>query len=213
MEEGDLKAVQKLLSGGKDVNKKDRWNRSLLLTAAISGNLKMCRLLLNHGADVNTADNTGATPLFAAAVEGRDKIISLLLERGADLDVKNEDANYGEKFWAEIQKEVSDGEGYIVGKTKKLDFFVGTGMIFDIYKNGELFRNKIKKIEKEKYLANSVSVEVSKNDRVVLHKYGANLSSLDYDEEEVIENAKSILHNVQRIDMLIFLPNMLKPGP
>ncbi len=43
-------------------------------------------------------------------------------------DVRNEDTNYGEKFWEEVSREVSADHGIITSRTLKTDFHVSTGM-------------------------------------------------------------------------------------
>ncbi len=39
-----------------------------------------------------------------------------------DADVRNEDANYGKKFWEEVEREVAEGEGIIIARTLKTGF-------------------------------------------------------------------------------------------
>ena len=48
-----------------------------------------------------------------------------------DGDVKNEDTNYGEKFWEEVSKEIDEDKGVLITKTLKTDFHVATGMCFE----------------------------------------------------------------------------------
>jgi maltose phosphorylase len=45
-----------------------------------------------------------------------------------DSDVRNEDANYGKKFWTELERASSAGTGIIISRTMKTDFHVATGM-------------------------------------------------------------------------------------
>ena len=52
----------------------------------------------------------------------------------------NSDSNYDEKFWDEISKEVKPYEGYMMLKTKKLDFYICTYMTYEITKNGEIIK-------------------------------------------------------------------------
>ena len=54
-----------------------------------------------------------------------------------DADVRNEDANYGKKFWREISRETKSGTGIIIARTLKTDFHVATGMCFSFLKNGK----------------------------------------------------------------------------
>ena len=54
-----------------------------------------------------------------------------------DADVRNEDANYGKKFWKEVSREINADYGFIVARTMKTDFHVATGMCFTLIKNGK----------------------------------------------------------------------------
>ncbi|MDX2444110.1 MAG: family 65 glycosyl hydrolase domain-containing protein [Bacteroidales bacterium] len=116
-----------------------------------------------------------------------------------DLDISNEDSNYGEKFWKEESKIVLENEGYLLGKTKKLDFYVCSGMKFNIEKNSIPISNQVIKIEKQKYIANSCEVEVEQNDTVIIYKYAANLSTQDYELADLIEETKKAVHGAQKL--------------
>ena len=115
-----------------------------------------------------------------------------------DLDISNEDSNYDEKFWNEVSKEVLEGEGYLLGETKKLDFHVCTGMKFDIEKNEIPVSYSTKKLENQKFIANSCNVQVKENDTVVIYKYAANLSSQDYKVEDLLEETKKAIRKAQQ---------------
>ncbi len=116
-----------------------------------------------------------------------------------DLDISNEDSNYGEKFWKEESKIVLENEGYLLGKTKKLDFYVCSGMKFNIEKNSIPISNQVIKIEEQKYIANSCEVEVEQNDTVIIYKYAANLSTQDYELADLIEETKKAVHGAQKL--------------
>ncbi len=116
-----------------------------------------------------------------------------------DLDISNEDSNYGEKFWEEESKSVLDGEGYILGKTKKLDFFVCSGMKFDIEKNGIPVTCNYTKIEDQKFIANTCEIDLKEHDTVAIFKYAANLSSLDYPVDDLMEETIKAVRNAQKL--------------
>ncbi|MDZ7680558.1 MAG: hypothetical protein U5J63_02325 [Fodinibius sp.] len=52
-------------------------------------------------------------------------------------EVTNEDANYDEMFWEEVDQGLFEDGGFVTSKTKKLDFHVSAGMKSDIKKNGQ----------------------------------------------------------------------------
>ncbi|MFP4555239.1 MAG: family 65 glycosyl hydrolase domain-containing protein [Bacteroidales bacterium] len=97
-----------------------------------------------------------------------------------DADVSNEDSNYGEKFWDEVERSVSSNEAYIVTKTKKLDFHVGHAMRYNLYLNNVSQNINPQEIDKDMYVGSSVSVEANAGDEVVLIKYGAVISNLNH---------------------------------
>jgi len=111
-----------------------------------------------------------------------------------DADIKNQDANYDEKFWDEVSRHVGSGEGYVMVKTKKLDFHVCTGMRYLVEKNGK--NQKIKPVvnEKEKYVANRIDIRVEKGAELVLYKYASSLSNQNFDLENIMEKSVEVLN-------------------
>jgi maltose phosphorylase len=60
----------------------------------------------------------------------------LIITPYLDGDVKNQDSNYDEKFWDEVQINASTDISSLVLKTKKLDFHICSAMKFDIVNGG-----------------------------------------------------------------------------
>lgn len=110
-----------------------------------------------------------------------------------DGDVKNEDANYDEKFWVEIDKQIDGEEGYVVLETLKTKFRLCTGMTFQVLKNGEVVDTEVHNSEKEKYVEASQTVEVNEGDEVVIEKLAATVSSLYYPNDRLLENARKAI--------------------
>ncbi|MCK4630301.1 MAG: glycoside hydrolase family 65 protein [Bacteroidales bacterium] len=111
-----------------------------------------------------------------------------------DADVKNEDSNYNEKFWDEVSRHAGSGEGYVMVKTKKLDFHVCTGMRYLVEKNGKIQKVKPIVSDRKKYVANSIDVQVKKSDEIVIYKYASSLSTQNYTLENIMENAAEVLN-------------------
>ncbi|MEA1897630.1 MAG: family 65 glycosyl hydrolase domain-containing protein [Bacteroidota bacterium] len=97
-----------------------------------------------------------------------------------DLDVKNEDSNYNEKFWDEISSNIDTGAGHIIGKTKKSNFYVSTGMKLVFEKNQNIIQPELEKISRQKFIANTTSIPVQQNDELVIYKYAVNITSEDH---------------------------------
>lgn len=99
-----------------------------------------------------------------------------------DADVHNEDSNYGEKFWDEIERNVSKNDAYIITKTKKLDFHVGHGMSFSLFLNGSRLTTNAELIDREKYVGAKVKHDLAAGDELVVIKYAAIISSLNHEK-------------------------------
>ncbi len=106
-----------------------------------------------------------------------------------DLDIKNEDSNYDEKFWLEISQDATLGEAQITGKTKKLDFYVTTGMKCILLKNGKQCSENIRVVKESKFVGNECDCQVKKGDTIDVFKYAVNLSSLDHAVDKIQEQA------------------------
>lgn len=81
--------IQLLISSGADVNLKDIYNKTALMSACQNGNYEYATILLKNGATVNRSNNDGWTPLLYAASNGDVRISELLLSNGADVNAKN----------------------------------------------------------------------------------------------------------------------------
>jgi maltose phosphorylase len=120
--------------------------------------------------------------------------ISIVLD--IDFDVKNQDANYDEKFWDEVGKEVHDATALVTAKTKKLDFQVCAGMRFAVYQNGSKEEISVQKIQKEKYAGYSFFVNGLTNEEIVIYKYAAILSSENHDKAQLAAHCKEVLNSI-----------------
>ena len=89
--DGDLAAVQKLVSLGADVNLQDKHGWAPLHFAAQACSEDVTTYLLAHGASVDPEDAHGNTPLFRAtfASRGDGNVIRALRTAGANPGKKN----------------------------------------------------------------------------------------------------------------------------
>jgi maltose phosphorylase len=107
-----------------------------------------------------------------------------------DGDVRNEDANYGKKFWSEVNREINKDYGILTTRTLKTDFHVATGMCFEFKRGKNAFEIKPDIISREKYVANVVSIWISPGEEVVLNKYVSVLSTLNNPKEHLSDDIK-----------------------
>jgi maltose phosphorylase len=114
-----------------------------------------------------------------------------------DADVRNEDTNYGKKFWKEISREVTSEGGTIISRTMKTDFHVATGMVSYLLKNNKTAEVSHDIIDREKYIANTFSVNVHAGEEWSLYKYVSVLSSLNNKKEHLADDIKLRLNEVR----------------
>ena len=94
-----------------------------------------------------------------------------------DGDVMNEDSNYDEKFWKEVDQFAGNGVGWVVTETRKTSFCVATGMRYEVMQNGEKMELDAKPITKPKYAANKISFHVTSGIAYTIYKYAGVVSS------------------------------------
>lgn len=94
IKQGDVNAVNLLLTYGADANTKDLNQQHTALTLASSCNqYDIARILIDFGANVNlTPNKSGYYPIYYAAESGSGDLITLLLQSGAKLDCVNDSA-------------------------------------------------------------------------------------------------------------------------
>jgi maltose phosphorylase len=108
-------------------------------------------------------------------------------------DVRNEDTNFGKKFWKEVRREVKAGSGYLITKTLKTDFHVATGMNFIFEKDNETIPVTPDIVSREKYISNTFTVSIKPGEECTLYKYVSVLSSLNSPKELLADDLKQRL--------------------
>ncbi|WP_423129955.1 family 65 glycosyl hydrolase domain-containing protein [Gaoshiqia sp. Z1-71] len=113
------------------------------------------------------------------------KITSLI-----DGDVKNEDSNYDEKFWVELEKKSGLQEAYLLMETRKTAFQVCHGMATRLYKNREEQFASSPGVEEEKYVANVFRVDLKEGEELLIEKFAAIHSSLYTGRNELMQQTE-----------------------
>ncbi|MFN8241959.1 MAG: family 65 glycosyl hydrolase domain-containing protein [Bacteroidales bacterium] len=119
------------------------------------------------------------------SVKSENSESEIVLTPYIDTDVRNEDTNYGEKFWRDLGHAASDGKGNVIVKTLKTGFVVSFSMCYDLLKNGRKSSFKPVVVNKPGYVANTVTVSCKPGDELTLVKYVSVQSSLNCPEKEV----------------------------
>ncbi len=110
-----------------------------------------------------------------------------------DGDVKNQDSNYGEKFWDEVLTEHGDGTASLIVRTKKLDFHVCSTMAWEIVQGGEKVSVTPEQVTRPNYVGQTVTLRAQQGRETVIYKYAANVTSRDHAEGELLDVSKRVL--------------------
>jgi maltose phosphorylase len=116
------------------------------------------------------------------SVKSLNSDINIEISTSIDGDIANQDANYDEKFWNQISNEVKGNFAFLVSETKKTEFWVGTGIGTLITKNNEVLDLTANAEQREKYVSLNYQTTVKQNEEIVIYKYAAVLSSMNYDK-------------------------------
>ncbi|MFD0941921.1 glycoside hydrolase family 65 protein [Pedobacter boryungensis] len=118
------------------------------------------------------------------------------IESSLDGDVKNQDSNYDEKFWTEINAKQQDDFALLTMETKKTAFWVSSGIYTEIHQDGKLIDLKPQFSLKEKQVAQQFSIEVKRDQATTIYKYAVNLSSENHDKGELENAAVKVLETI-----------------
>lgn len=110
---------------------------------------------------------------------------TLKLTSYLDGDVKNEDANYDEKFWDPVNTVITDNRMAITLKTKKLDFHFRSTVETQIFSNGEKLDIAGKAEESIKYASLDYELPLTKDESLTIYKYAANVTNRDHDTDQL----------------------------
>lgn len=110
--------------------------------------------------------------------------------------VRNEDSNYDEIFWAEVEQESFSDGGYVTTKTKKLDFHVCAGMKCSVQKNSQQLDISADSSVSSMRVEQCYNVPVSKNDKVSLFKYAGVASSFNHERKRLHPHIKKLTGEV-----------------
>lgn len=122
-----------------------------------------------------------------------------------DADVKNSDSNYDEKFWDPINNDAGANSGHVTVSTRKTNFEVCTGFSYSVYHNGVDIKAEGKPLLKEKYAGINCTIQVAQNETYTLVKYAANLSSLNYERANLLNETKQYIKriNAKGFDLML----------
>jgi maltose phosphorylase len=112
-----------------------------------------------------------------------------------DGDVKNQDSNYGEKFWESVASEIKGNEAFLTLRTKKTAFEVCTGSSTSIFKNQERIKPEFQAVYRDKYVGQTFTVDCVQNEEITIYKIAANLSSENHPKPALMDQCKKVMQD------------------
>lgn len=109
-----------------------------------------------------------------------------------DGSIKNQDANYEETFWDEVNKQLSPEEAYLTLRTKKTGFDVCTGTKVTFHQANKVLNNFVP-FSKDKFVSNEILIKANQGEELVLCKYAAIVSTMNANSEELQPSCESSL--------------------
>ena len=103
-----------------------------------------------------------------------------------DGDVSNEDSNYGEKFWEEVNRGMNARHAFLTMKTKKTGFLVTTAMHAKLLVDGKEVEPAKELLARDKYVGYNMEYYVEKGSEIQIQKFVSVCTSRDH-EEHVLE--------------------------
>ena len=123
-----------------------------------------------------------------------DNELNLSFEPFLNGDIKNEDSNYDEIFWNEINKGFNEhGSAYITLQTKKLDFLVTSTMDIKLFIDNVKAEIAIEDIRDFMYVSKKLDINLKINQTASLEKYVSVVSNRYINKEDLISKGDDIL--------------------
>ena len=119
--------------------------------------------------------------------------VELEISATIDGDITNQDANYDEKFWNQIHQISENEEAYLTLETKKTAFEVINAIKVQISKQGTIQPTVFQHQHQEKYIALNTSIKAKQGEEIVVYKYAAVLSSMNYEKSALYIRAKDAI--------------------
>ncbi len=112
-----------------------------------------------------------------------------------DGDIKNEDANYNEKFWENIYQNVQAETATLTIKTKKTGFSLCSATTFEIFQKGNPITLETSPVQRDKYVGHQLRVPLVQNEETTIYKFVAQVTSRDYPAKDLITQAQKALQD------------------
>ena len=110
-----------------------------------------------------------------------------------DGSITNTDANWEERFWKTLEVKAESGRGFIVSKTLKTEFHVGTYMQSEIYKDGKTIDIMPEVNSGEDNVSFNYTVEAKKGETAGINKYAGYVTDMNHKRSDLVQAANLVL--------------------
>ena len=110
-----------------------------------------------------------------------------------DAGITNTDANWEERFWKTLEVKTEDDRGFVVSKTLKTEFHVGTYMQSEILKSGKKLELSPEVSTTEDSVTFSYTVETKKGETTGILKYAGYVTDMNHKRSGLIQAASVVL--------------------
>jgi maltose phosphorylase len=197
----DLFTCKKVANFRRELNMKEGWyERSFVATLKNDIEIEVSAkrfLSLN-------IDEVGA---IAYSIQPLNSDATIKFTPYLDAGIKNEDANWEEKFWETLQVKEENNQAFIVAKTFKTEFHACTFMQNELFLNDKKLNLPTNASEKATEISFHYTQQVKANETFTIHKFGGYTVCMNHDKYKLIEAAKKALHNATSLGFEALLEN------
>ncbi len=116
-----------------------------------------------------------------------------------DGSITNTDANWEERFWETLEVKKEADKGFVVSKTLKTGFHVGTYMQSEILLNNEQQDVELVSKEDEDRISFSYQLKAEKGQTAAIVKYAGYVTDMNHDQNDLISAASKVLDKASEL--------------
>ncbi|HEU4496567.1 MAG TPA: family 65 glycosyl hydrolase domain-containing protein, partial [Flavobacterium sp.] len=187
-EDLDLNACREVKNFRRELNMREGWyHRSFAAILKNGTEIKVdVRRFLSLDSGELGVINYEITPLNTDA--------KIIYRPYLDAGVKNEDANWEEKFWEPLEASYSGNEAFVVARTFKTHFNAAAFMSNSLFLNGRSLNSLPLKVDASADKVQSVyEAEVPKGQKSSIQKFGGYTVSLNHENSQLVDAASKVI--------------------
>ncbi len=190
-EQLDLNTCKKVEDFRRELNMKEGWYKRTF--KATLPNDVVIQVASKRFLSLDT-DELGA---IAYSVTPLNTAVKIVAEPYLDSGIKNEDTNWEEQFWETLNIQQENQQAFIVTKTLKTNFHVGTFIQVDAALNGNPLTFHTNTIKASNYIGIEFEKEVPVAQTLTIYKYGGYVTSMNHDKYQLIAASKNVLEKTK----------------